>query len=138
MEKPASKTMTRKIDSTTERVVSLPTLSALRSTRSPSKQPTNPMMKAKTGALIRPTNSVVAVDRALELAHEERKGDAEIEIAHHRPAEHAHDVGKEGEQRQADDKAQHARQHQHLGDVEAQRLHRVDFFVDAHGADRRR
>src|SRR5581483_9920337 len=55
IEKPASNTMTRKMDSTTERVVSLPTLAALRSTFNPSKQPTSAMMKANTGALIRPT-----------------------------------------------------------------------------------
>ena len=40
------------------RVVSRPTLPALPSTRKPSKQPTRAMMKAKTGALIKPSQKV--------------------------------------------------------------------------------
>ncbi len=58
MEKPASRTTTRKIDSTTERVVSRPTLSAVPSTRKPSKQPTNAMVKAKNGALMMPSQKL--------------------------------------------------------------------------------
>jgi len=54
MENTASSTMTQKIDSTTERVVSWPTLSALPRTCSPSKQPIAAMMKPNTGALIMP------------------------------------------------------------------------------------
>ena len=54
MENTASSTITQKIDSTTERVVSWPTLSALPLTCSPSKQPIAAMMKPNTGALIMP------------------------------------------------------------------------------------
>ena len=54
MENTASSTMTQKIDSTTERVVSWPTLSALPWTCSPSKQPMVAMTKPNTGALIMP------------------------------------------------------------------------------------
>src|SRR6202012_2122446 len=61
IENAASRAMIRKMDSPTERVVSLPTLSALRSTRMPSKQPTSAMTKAKTGALMRPTISVLTL-----------------------------------------------------------------------------
>src|SRR5947207_6403244 len=56
MENNASSTMTRKIDLTTARVVSCPTLSADPLTRRPCMQPMTPMMKAKIGALMRPTN----------------------------------------------------------------------------------
>src|SRR5262249_28942392 len=55
IEKKASKTMMRNNDSTTDWVVSRPTLSALPVTRMPSKQPTMPINTAKTGALIMPT-----------------------------------------------------------------------------------
>src|SRR3990172_7509114 len=58
IENRASKTITRKIDSTTDWVVSRPTLSALPRTRRPSKQPTRPIRKANTGALIMPTQKV--------------------------------------------------------------------------------
>ena len=58
MEKLASKTITRKIDSTTDRVVWLPTLPALPSTRRPSNHPTSTMMKANTGALMKPSQKV--------------------------------------------------------------------------------
>ena len=54
-ENAASNVMTRKILSTTERVVSAPTDSALPPTRNPSKQPTSAMTNANTGALMRPT-----------------------------------------------------------------------------------
>ena len=54
MENTASSTITQKIDSTTERVVSWPTLSALPLTCSPSKQPIAAMMKPNTGDLIMP------------------------------------------------------------------------------------
>src|SRR5215831_10678871 len=55
MEKNASRTITRKIDFTTARVVSRPTLSADPRTRSPCMQPMMPMITAKTGALMMPT-----------------------------------------------------------------------------------
>src|SRR5258706_533511 len=55
-EKNASSTITRNIDFTTARVVSRPTLSAEPLTRSPCMQLMMAMMKAKTGALNRPTN----------------------------------------------------------------------------------
>src|SRR5471032_872140 len=55
MEKNASNTMTRKIDFTTARVVSRPTLSAEPLTRSPCMQLMMAMQKAKIGALKRPT-----------------------------------------------------------------------------------
>ena len=129
--------MMRKMDSTTERVVSLPTLAALRSTRMPSKQPTSAIMNANTGALMRPTSSVFTVIAPSSSRMKAGNGDAQIEIAHHHAADDAHDVGEEGEQRQRDHEAEHARQHQHLGDVEADGLHRVDFFVHLHGADLR-
>ena len=54
IEKIASSTMTQKIDSTTERVVSWPTLSALPWTCSPSKQPIVAITAPNTGALIMP------------------------------------------------------------------------------------
>jgi len=54
MEKIASSTITQKIDSTTERVVSCPTLSALPRTCSPSKQPIAAITRPNTGALIMP------------------------------------------------------------------------------------
>ena len=63
IEKAASATMTRKIDSTTACVVCRPTLEALRSTWKPWWQPTSAMIKAKTGALIRPTQNVQPDDR---------------------------------------------------------------------------
>ena len=69
MEKPASSTMMRKIDSTTDRVVSLPTLAALLSTWKPSKQPTSPMTMAKTGALMMPTRNVFSVTASCQVAH---------------------------------------------------------------------
>ena len=50
----ASSTMTQKIDSTTERVVSWPTLSALPWTCRPSKQPIVAITAPNTGALIMP------------------------------------------------------------------------------------
>src|SRR5258706_4372479 len=55
IENRASSTITRKIDFTTERVVSRPTLSAEPRTRIPCMQPITAMMKANTGALTRPT-----------------------------------------------------------------------------------
>src|ERR1700760_4902579 len=61
IEKAASKVIMRNMDSTTERVVSLPTLSAFLSTRNPSKQPTSAIRKAKIGALISPTSRVFMV-----------------------------------------------------------------------------
>ena len=61
MENIASATMTRKIEATTDCVVMRPTLPALRSTLRPSKQPTRAMMKAKTGALMMPTQKVQLV-----------------------------------------------------------------------------
>ena len=55
MEKMASSTMTQKIDSTTDLVVSWPTLSALPLTCKPSKQPMMAITAPNTGALIMPT-----------------------------------------------------------------------------------
>ena len=54
MEKIASSTITQKIASTTDRVVSCPTLSALPRTCSPSKQPIAAIIRPNTGALIMP------------------------------------------------------------------------------------
>jgi len=54
IENMASSTMTQKIDSTTERVVSWPTLSALPRTWRPSKQPIVAITAPNTGALIMP------------------------------------------------------------------------------------
>src|SRR3546814_18519677 len=56
----ASTTLTRKIASTTARVVRRPTDSALFETCMPSKQPTTAMMPANNGALTRPTNRLGA------------------------------------------------------------------------------
>src|SRR5690348_15728918 len=61
IEKKASMTMMRNSASTTDCVVSRPTLSALPDTRMPSKQPTMAMTAAKTGALTRPTQKWVKV-----------------------------------------------------------------------------
>src|SRR6185436_12872353 len=55
IEKSASSTITRKIDFTTARVVSRPTLSAEPVTRSPCMHPTMAITTAKTGAFTRPT-----------------------------------------------------------------------------------
>ena len=55
IEKIASSTITQKIDSTTDLVVSWPTLSALPLTCRPSKQPMMAMTAPNTGALIMPT-----------------------------------------------------------------------------------
>jgi len=57
----ASRTITKKMDSTTDKVVCRPTLSALRATRSPSRQPTRAMTSAKNGALMRPSQNVQPV-----------------------------------------------------------------------------
>ena len=54
IENMASSTMTQKMDSTTDLVVSCPTLSALPLTWSPSKQPIVAITMPKTGALIMP------------------------------------------------------------------------------------
>ena len=54
IENTASSTMTQKIDSTTDFVVSWPTLSALPRTWRPSKQPMVAITRPKTGALIMP------------------------------------------------------------------------------------
>jgi hypothetical protein len=54
-EKRASATRTIKMDSTTDRVVKVPTLSAEPETCMPNLQPTIPMIMAKTGALMMPT-----------------------------------------------------------------------------------
>ena len=54
MENTESRTITQNIASTTERVVSWPTLSALPLTCNPSKQPMAAMMRPNTGALIMP------------------------------------------------------------------------------------
>ena len=51
-------TITRKIDRTTDRVVSRPTLSALRDTVSPAWQPTSAIVAAKNGAFKTPTQKV--------------------------------------------------------------------------------
>ena len=64
----------------------------------------------------------------LQLAQEDGNGDAQIEIAHHRAADQAHDIGIEGEQRQRDHQADDARQHQRVDGVEAHGLHGVDFL----------
>ena len=55
--KPSS-TMTRKIDSTTETVVCMPSNSALPFTAMPSTQATEPITSAMNGALIMPTSNV--------------------------------------------------------------------------------
>src|SRR6201999_4592474 len=70
-----------------------------------------------------------------QLAHEGGNGNVEIEIAHGGAADDAHDVGEEGEQRQCDHQPDDARQDQRVDGVEADGLHRVDLFIDAHGAD---
>src|SRR3569623_288206 len=68
----ASKTITRKIDCTTEAVVWRPTDSALPSTLKPSRQPTAAMRIAKTGAFTMPTQkcriSVISCRRAMNMA----------------------------------------------------------------------
>src|SRR3546814_4220927 len=59
----ASRMITRKIDSTTARVVCRPTLSALPDTPRPLWQPTRAITRANTGALIRPVRKLQTVDR---------------------------------------------------------------------------
>src|SRR5262249_11155113 len=54
----------------------------------------------------------VDADRFLELAHEHRDGDPKVEVAHHRAANEAHDVGVEGQKRQGDHEAEDPWQHQ--------------------------
>src|SRR2546421_6268410 len=67
-----SRTMTRKIDLTTEVVVCFPSDSALPFTRKPSLQATMPMTSAIKGALIRPTSKCVmetaSCSRAMNIA----------------------------------------------------------------------
>jgi len=57
IENTASMTMTRKIETTTERVVCRPTLSALPWTFRPSRQPIKAITKPNTGAFISPTQN---------------------------------------------------------------------------------
>src|SRR3546814_1384459 len=57
----ASRMITRKIDSTTARVVCRPTLSALPDTPRPLWQPTRAITRANTGALIRPVRKLQTV-----------------------------------------------------------------------------
>src|SRR5687768_5396737 len=60
IENSASSTITRKIDFTTARVVSRPTLSAEPRTRNPCMQPMMAITNANTGALTRPTKRSLA------------------------------------------------------------------------------
>ena len=85
--------------------------------------------------LDKPYQEGVDRHRVVQLPYELRNRDAEIEIAHHRAADHGHDVGVEGEKRQGDDERDDARQDQDVDRVEADRLHRVDLLVDLHGTD---
>ncbi len=71
------------------------------------------------------------------MAQESRECDAEVEITHDRAANHSHKVGEKSQERQCNHKPGDTRQHQNVDRVEADGLHRVDFFVHAHGADLR-
>jgi hypothetical protein len=74
-------------------------------------------------------------DRALQLAEIERERNAELESAHDGAAEQPHHIGIEGQQRQADDQRQDARNDQNLDRIEAKGADGVDLLVHHHGAD---
>src|ERR1700722_13818104 len=75
-------------------------------------------------------------DGALQLAHEGRESNSEIEIGHHHATDETHHICVKGQQRQRDHEPEHARQHQIFGDVETDGLHRIGLLVHAHRSDR--
>ena len=135
MENNASSTITRKIDFTTARVVSRPTLSAEPLTRSPCMQPMTAMKKAKIGALNRPTKRSLPSTTCGRRGQVLRRRNVEQELGNRGAADQAHDVGEEREQRQRDDESDHPRHHQHLHGLDAHHLERVDFLARLHDAD---
>src|SRR5260370_4911313 len=76
-----------------------------------------------------------AEERALQLAQEQGKIDIERRPGHERAAQKSHEIRVEGQERQHQHQREHARQHQDLHGIEAERAHRVDLLVYLHGAD---
>ena len=77
----------------------------------------------------------VEVNRLVQLAHEYRNGHSQIEIAHHGAADQAHQIGVKREKRKCDHQADHAWKDQNVDEVEAHGLHGVELFIHLHRAD---
>ena len=130
-----SRTMTRKIDFTTEAVVCRPSDSALPFTCSPSAQATTPMTSAMNGAFSMPTLKWVSEIASFRREMIDLGAHAAIEPGHQAAAVKRGHRAEEGEHRQGDDQRQDARQDQHLDRIEPHGAQRVDLLAHLHGAE---
>src|ERR1700749_4116026 len=60
---------------------------------------------SKNGSFDHTHQERLHLNRFMQLTHERRHRDAEVEIAHHRAADHRHDIGIEGQKWQRDDQS---------------------------------
>ena len=129
-----SRTITRKIDLTTEVVVCSPSDSALPLTRRPSLHATAPIISAMNGALIRPTSKCVtetaSCRRSMKIA-----GHPAIEPRHQPAAIERGHGAQECQDRQRDDQGQNARQDQDVDRIETHGAQGVDLLAHLHRAE---
>ena len=130
-----SRTMTRKIDFTTEAVVCRPSDSALPFTLRPAVQATIPITTAMNGALIMPTLKCVIEIASLRRATKTSGLDSGVELRGQLAAVERGHGAEEGQDGERDRERDDARQHQRLDWVEAHGFEGIDLLAHLHGAD---
>ena len=127
-----SRTMTRKIDLTTEAVVWRPRDFALPFTAKPSAQATTPMTSAMKGAFSMPTLKCVVEIASCKPGDEDLRAHAAVEPGNDAAAVKGGYRSDEGEHRQREDQRDDPRKDQDRDRIEAHRPQGVDFLAHLH------